>query len=133
MQKVVYVPLVRDGEKHTRSIKLLVATAFVPGRSNIFDTPINKDGNKKNNYAENLVWRPRWFAIKYSRQFLSDYKHIARGPVYLLNTEIVYKTIYDASISNGLLFIEVFRSAYSQTPVFPTEQRFRIPNSIQVR
>lgn len=132
-QGVVYVPLYEGGRNQARSVKVLVAKAFVEGETKIFDTPINKDGNKSNNQVSNLVWRPRWFAVKYSRQFLTNYIRCDNGPVYDVKTEERFETIREVGISYGLLFRDVYRSTYSETPVFPTEQVFRIPNSIHVR
>jgi hypothetical protein len=130
---VEYVPLFYDGYKHGISIKVLVAKAFVEGETKIFDTPINKDGDKRNNRVENLVWRPRWYAINYSRQFRRTYLHETAGPVYDVDTGERFETVRDAAVANGLLFKEVFRSVYSGTPVLLTNQKFRIPDSIQVR
>jgi hypothetical protein len=132
-QGIVYAPLYEDGEGYTRSIKVLVAKAFVDGEDDIFDTPINKDGNKSNNRADNIVWRPRWFAVKYSRQFLTEYANAEVGPVYEVDTEERWNTIYEVGTAFGLLFRDIFRSSYAETPVFPTGQIFRIPNAIHVR
>lgn len=132
-QGITYVPLYTPNGNVARSIKVLVAKAFVDGETKIFDTPINKDGNKSNNQADNLVWRPRWFAIKYSRQFLSIFDKELDGPVYENETDERFETIREVAITFGLLFRDVYRSSYSKTPVFPTGQVFRIPNSIHVR
>lgn len=132
-QGIVYAPLYKDDQGYTRSIKVLVARAFVNGEDDIFDTPINKDGDKSNNRSDNLVWRPRWFAVKYSRQFLGDYNNAEVGPVYDTETEERYDTIYEVGTTFGLLFRDIFRSSYAETPVFPTGQVFRIPNAIHVR
>lgn len=130
---VVYVPLWGDNMGSTRSVKVLVAKAFLEGETDVFDTPINKDGDKSNNHIDNLLWRPRWFANKYSRQFLYEYQHANDGPVFDVETEIRYDTVYIVGIMFGLLFRDVFRSAFSGTEVFPTRQIFRIPTPIQVR
>ena len=67
------VGLVRDGIQYRRSVKNLVARAFVPGETSIYDTPIQIDRDKYNLHVSNIVWRPRWFAIKYA---LQDFEYI---------------------------------------------------------
>ena len=62
---VIQVGMMRDSEQRHRSVPLLVAKAFLPEPGGAFDTPINLDGDRTNNAVENLLWRPRWFAIKY--------------------------------------------------------------------
>lgn len=131
-QGVVYVPLFEDGDQHVRSVKVLVAKAFVEGETEVFDTPINKDGNKTNNHYTNLVWRPRWFAVKYSRQFLKPQLHSDVGPVYDDINGEQYLNVYEAATANGLLIRDVFRSTFSDAPVFPTWQVFRIPGRLRV-
>lgn len=126
-QGVLYVPLYVNGEKITRAVKPLVAKTFVSGRTKIFDTAINKDGNKRNNRIDNLVWRPRWFAVKYSRQFLKEFEYSDLGPVHEKKAGDIFETIYVASVINGVLFRDVFTSCRTGCVVFPTSQIFFIP------
>lgn len=121
---IVYVPLYVNGEKITRSVKVMVANAFVDGKTKIFDTAINKDGNKMNCRADNLVWRPRWYAVKYSRQFRTEFPQAQKGPVQERVCGDIFETIYIAGVSNGLLFKEIFSSCRTGAPVFPTSQIF---------
>lgn len=121
---ILYVPLYVNGEKVTRSVKVMVAKAFVEGRTKIFDTAINKDGNKLNNRVDNLEWRPRWFAVKYSRQFLKDYDQSDKGPIHETKSGVIFETIYEAGVINGVLFRDVFVSCRTGSPVFPTSQIF---------
>lgn len=130
---VQYIPLHKKGANYTRSVKVLVARAYLEGQTKKFSTPINKDGNKSNNRVDNLAWRPLWFANKYSRQFLLPFDHEEDGPVVERATQEEYATIREAAIENGLLFRDVYRSIFSEQPVFPTKQVFMIPHSIQVR
>lgn len=115
-----------NGEYHTRSVKVLVAEAFVPGQSVIFNTPIHLDGDQKNNRADNLMWRPRWFAWKYTRQ-MSDVSEVhLRGPIRDIDTREMYLHVYEAATMNGLLFKDIWRCLYNFDfeTIFPTGQRF---------
>jgi len=67
----------------TRSVARMVAEAFVPKPDQeIFDTPIHMDGELTNCRADNLVWRPRWFAIKYHRQFRNKLFHYLQNLIF---------------------------------------------------
>lgn len=127
LQGAVKVNLVNDEGRSTRSVKVLVAESFVEGQSDMFNTPIHLDGDQRNCRADNLMWRPRWFAWKYSRQFRYPPVYLDRGPVLELESQIQYFTIYDAAIINGLLFLDVWQSiTLIKEEVFPTWQRFWI-------
>jgi len=120
------VGLVNNGRQYTRAVKVLVARAFVPGESALFNTPIQLDGYQTHCFAWNLQWRPRWFAWKYTRQFSIISEIHRRGPVYDTGTRIKYADIYEAATTNGLLIQDVWRSIHSGIAVFPTGQRFEL-------
>jgi len=113
------VGLVIDGVATSRLVKNLVAEQFVPGETDLFDTAINMDGNKMNCEAANLVWRPRWYAILYARQFNESYPNAGRGPIRNIDEDITYENVYEASVANGLLFRDVFSGCLDGEPVFP--------------
>lgn len=121
---VVKVGLVRAGKQHTRSVKVLVAEHFVTGKDEVFDTPIPLDGDRENNRADNLVWRPRWFAWEYARQFsgISDNDRI--GPLRDVDTRETYFDIVECATMNGLLFKDIRKAIAMGESVFPTFQRF---------
>lgn len=128
------VTLYRDGMKHTRSVKVLVARGFVKGYSETNDTPIQLDGNQDNVDAENLVWRPRWFAWQYTRQWtkLQDRHYI--GPIYNVDTGDIYKHAVEAAMLHGLLVRDVYMSAMSiitvrHLGVYPYWQRYAFCNT----
>lgn len=121
---IIKIGLVNDGEQQTRSVKVLVAEAFVDGRSELFDTAIHLDGNYQNVDADNLVWRPRWFAWKYARQFSELEPGSDRGPLRDVDSGRLYLDLVDASTRHGLLIHDVWKSIYLKQPTFPTWQTF---------
>ena len=123
---VIYVGLQRGRRQHCRSVPLLVAREFLPphGNSN-FDTPINLDGDKWNNRPENLMWRPRWFALKYRLQFHAPPKGF-RHPVVEIETGVTFPTSWDAAIKYGLLDLDILVATINRTFVWPTGQSFRV-------
>lgn len=123
-QGALKVNLRYNGKPNTRSVKVLVAKAFVPGRTAQFNTPLQMDGNQDNVQADNLVWRPRWFCWKYSRQLESIDRFYGVGPLVDRKTGVQYEDIATAATSNGLLPYEVQMSLVNKVPVFPTWHLF---------
>lgn len=123
---VVKVGIVRGGVQYQRSLKVLVADAFVPGRDELFNTPVLLDGNQRNCRADNIIWRPHWHAWRYAHQFstVSDNDHI--GPVRIAGTSLRYDDVYEAATMNGVLFTDVRKSIITKEPVFPTFQVFEL-------
>lgn len=121
---VAKVGLYRDHIQHTRSVKVIVAETFVEGENEKFDTPVLLDGDPRNNRADNIVWRPRWFAWKYASQFELFEKYLDKGPIRDRKSGKVYKNVVDACIENGILVREVMITLVNKTPVFPTWQVF---------
>ena len=124
---VCQVGLVKDGTQHKRSVALLVAKAFLdPPALEAFNTPIHLDGCKLNNRVDNLMWRPRWFAVRYQKQFEGW-----RGPqvphrIIEINTKMKFKSSWHAAKQFGLLDRDVAESIEHRTYVWPTYQQFRI-------
>ena len=131
------VTLSQEGYRETRSVRVLVAEAFVPKpfsmisfhKSAIPDTVIVLDGDQGNVSAYNLAWRPRWFANQYARQFKmrnypDDYYN---RPVQNLNTRDVYTNVIEAAQREGLLYHDVFRSASTGGTIYPGDLVFIFP------
>ena len=120
------VGLFKNGRQHTRSVGVLVAETFVSGRDEVSDTVVHLDGILEHNRADNLAWRPRWFAHAYSIQFgrISDNSRI--GPIRDVSTGHRYLDVYEAAVSCGLLMEDIRRSIVMEVPVFPTNQRFQM-------
>jgi hypothetical protein len=125
-QGIIQVGLVRDRVQYKRAVALLVAKAFLyPPTPSSFDTPINLDGDRSNCHAENLMWRPRWFAILYHKQFHNG-KRGFRMPVIELNSRERFPSSWEAAIKFGLLDREIMIATLNRTYVWPTYQEFRL-------
>lgn len=121
---IVYVGLMRNKVQHKRSVAVLVAKRFLaPPPNEAFDAIINLDGDRNNNFASNLNWRPDWFARKYQRQF-AYYTHTANQPIVDIDRGIEYFNVWEAASRHGLLVTAVALSLETQEPVWPTRQRF---------
>lgn len=121
---LVKIGLVRDGVQYMRGVAHLVAQAFIKEKNALFDTPMHLDNNSANNRVDNLVWRPRWFAWKYSRQFADQSSYHTQGPVLDVKAGIWYIDMLEAATAHGLLVEDVRRSIIFRKPVFPTRQIF---------
>lgn len=120
---VVHVGLTRNGVLHKRTVSLLVADAFLNSKpEEEFVTPINLDGNRFNNRVDNLIWRPRWFAVKYFQQFRKFAEKT--DPIKESGTREVFNTPWDAVTKYGLLYDDVILSMKYGRRVWPTGQRF---------
>jgi hypothetical protein len=123
---IVSVGLTKDRVQHKRAVSLLVAKAFLePHAIEAFNCPVNLDGDRFNNHARNLVWRPRWFATKYFQQFRDDHFDV-HFPIEEIDTLEKFDSPWNAAITFGLLQNDVVLSALNKVRVWPTMQRFRI-------
>ena len=108
-----------------RSVRLLVARAFVEGEDSKFNTAMLLDGNKRNLRADNIVWRPRWFAWEYTRQFNSDYTWYESGPI-IDDYGVEYETVFSAAVTNGELCVDIYQSLYDRDRrVFPFGRQYQ--------
>jgi len=123
---VQQVGLMRNGTQYHRSVPLLVAKAFILQPSGPFDTPINLDGDRSNNRVENLVWRPRWFAVKYNRQFRYPYENPIEMPLVDLKTGEISANSFECAKRYGLLEQDLVLSVLNRTYVWPTYQEFGV-------
>jgi NUMOD4 motif len=123
---VLQVGLMRDGVQHHRSVTLLVAKAHLPSVGGPFDTPINLDGDRHNNRVENLLWRPRWFAIRYNQQFRWPYENPILSPILDLKTGEVSENSLECAKRYGLLEKDVVLSILNRTYTWPKYQEFGV-------
>lgn len=127
---VPYVGLMREWRQYNRSLPLLVATAYLQPSSDIFDTPINLDGDRTNCSVDNLMWRPRWYAVLYAQQFRERYVNPVEAPVRALDTKEVFRDSLAAACRYGLLEREVVLSVLNKIPTWPTYQIFELAESL---
>lgn len=127
---IAQVGMSRGTIQHKRSVSRMVAEEFLPRPDNdAFDTPIQLDGDRYNNQVENLMWRPRWFAHLYRRQF--ERKIFAFiVPIIEVETEEVFRNSREAVMKYGLLEMHIVESHYNHVPVWPTYQQFRVAEQI---
>lgn len=108
-----------------RSVKRLVAEAFVPGETKTFNTPILLDGDNYNLRADNIAWRPRWFAWKYAHQFYFPPGWFYSGPVHDVVNGIEYDSFIEAAIATGSLVKDIRHSVFGEVvSVFPGGERY---------
>lgn len=124
---IVKISLYKNGrELVTRSVALLVANAFVEGKTDIFDTPIHIDGDRLNCRADNMMWRPRWFAVQYHRQFDSEDFYKMNVRIVDEDTGQVYESVREACMDLGLYYNDVYRSYIHGEPTRFLRRRFRL-------
>lgn len=126
---IVYVGICKRGSdglvaQHKRSVAVLVAEAFLPRPHEKFDTPIHLDGDRYNANVSNILWRPRWFAVKYAQQFQQSGPSFSR-PLELVETGEVFESSWDAATKLGLLDREIAMSVMTRCYVWPIHQHFR--------
>jgi hypothetical protein len=116
-----------EGRRFTRSVAQLVAEAFIIPPNALCDNVVVLDGDLSNLRAENLVWRPRWYAWQYRHQFGRPQPlHFQNLPVRNTQTQAVYSSVMDAGMAEGLLFIDIWRSTYTGDAIFPYEAVFEV-------
>jgi hypothetical protein len=123
---LVQVGLMKNGKQYHRSVPLLVARSFIPQPSGPFDTPINLDGDRNNNHVDNLMWRPRWFAVKYNQQFREPYANFIDEPIEDIKSGEVTENSFECAKKYGLLEDEIVLAILNNIYVWPTYQRFRV-------
>lgn len=125
-QGIVKISLYQGRELITRSVAVMVAEAFVPGQTDFFNTPIHLDGDRENCRAENLMWRPRWFAVQYHRQFNNEEFYKMDLHIEELNSGKEYYSVKDACVALGLYYNDVYRSYVHERPIPLTGEQFRL-------
>lgn len=113
-----------------RSVPLLVARAFLPAPVEPADTPIHLDGDRSNPRADNLAWRPRWFAVCYHKERAKDpYPNWTRD-IVLLDTGEVFAHPRDAAMKYGELEIDIYKSVMNRRKIFPHGHTYRFDEEV---
>lgn len=121
----VYVGLTRNRKHYNRSVPIVVLEAFSIKPSHDFNSPIHLDGDRWNNKLSNLMWRPRWFSVKYHQQFQQS-KACFEREVQNIETKKIFSSSWEAATTLGILDREIAMSVMSQTYVWPIYQHFRL-------
>ena len=122
---VPFVGLWDGGMQFKRSVPLLVARAFISQPYPAYDTPINLDGDRWNNHVNNLTWRPRWFAVKYNRQFRYEYRNRIHFQIEDTGSGEISENSLECAKRYGLLEDEIVHAINNRTYVWPTYQQFK--------
>lgn len=123
---VVWVGMMRGGVQYHRSVPRLVAKAFIPSPNEVYDTPINLNGDRRDNRVINLMWRPRWFAVKYNKQFEDPLSPRIAAPIVDLSTGEISPNSFECAVRHGLLESDLAESIWNHTFVFPTYKQFQV-------
>lgn len=101
VQGVVMVNLMREDGRHTRSLALLVAQTYLaPPKNEAYNSLIFLDGDRSNCSALNLMWRPRWYAVRYHKMFERDPIDVS---VQIDDTGEIFGTLREACVKYGLV------------------------------
>lgn len=139
---IVVVTFHEEGKAFLRAVKNLVSDTFLP-RTHIiwtpegtqdecevpdnYTTPIQVDTDQTNCRVDNLAWRPRWFAMEYTRQFREPNVRHTFGPIVEIHTEERFATLSEAARAYGLIISGtggLFQGVFYETLVMPTRQIF---------
>lgn len=121
-----YVGLMKGRKQHRRSVAQLVGQTHVPranGREN-FNALIHRDNDRTNNRADNLLWRPHWFMVRYLIQ-ASNGRVGSDIPVVEIKYQEIYPNTWDAALAFGLIEKDLIQSILNRTFTWPTFQEFR--------
>lgn len=88
----------QEGRRYTRSVRRLVAVAFL-GDPMVDDVAIPLDGDYTNNRADNLVWKPMWFAIEMKAQNRKS-TPLDHRRIRSVRTGIIYENTLDYAKRN---------------------------------
>lgn len=85
----VYTVVIRRNNKaYCRAVNRLVANAWISEEDQNY-IPMHIDYDKSNNHADNLVWKPRGFALEIVAQHKRRQKY-SSTPIRNLSTGVVY-------------------------------------------
>lgn len=121
---VLKVGLMQDGCRVTAQVAVLVAEAFLPEPPPNFDTVIHLNGDRTDCHVDNLMWRPRWFAMKYHRQRNTEELRIS-ALFEEVGTGEMFESFDEAARRYGLLDTDIHNDLNGQYAFLPENQKFR--------
>lgn len=102
----------RNTRNVARAVHRLVADAFLdPAPDDC--VPMFRDGDRTNICPENLVWKPRWFAVKWTRQGNQTHPRDLRR-VRMVRTGVIYENSLECARAIGGLEELVLLTAQSR-------------------
>lgn len=130
-QSFVMITLLdEEGKKRTRSVALLVAKAYLAKPPNeAYNSIIHLDNDRTNCSANNLMWRPRWYALLYRRMFN---EHPSNTSVLIQETGEIFGTLREACVKYGLYDKHTYIDMYNNDPCFHYNYKFKpfYPNTV---
>ena len=120
--------LIKDDRQHCRSVPLLVARAWLPlPEREDFVSPIQLDGDRSNCRVDNLMWRPRWFAICFHKERVKDpFPDWKDRQIEVRETGEIFPHPREVSVTYGVLESEVYLATTNGNAVFPQWFHYRL-------
>jgi hypothetical protein len=116
----------RDGVRHSRALSLLVANHWLPEPERYdFNTPIHLDGDRQNCRADNLMWRPRWFAVDFHKERYRLAFPDWQGKIENIETGEIFDNPREASSRYGNFEVDIYLSIVNGVSVFPQWFHYR--------
>lgn len=121
------VGLYKGGVRKKFGVNRLVASAFLaePKESH-FNSILHKDGNKDNCAASNLVWRPRWFVVKFHQEMALWDNNVPFRMVVDETSGREYSTVRDVVVAHGILYSDLINGIHNhESPLFAEGRIFK--------
>lgn len=109
--------------RKTRSVALLVAETYLPPpKYESYNSIIHLDNDRTNCSANNLMWRPRWYAMLYRRMFEEQPVNTS---VIIDETGEIFGTLREACMKYGLYDKHTYVDMLNGDRCFHYHYRFR--------
>jgi hypothetical protein len=136
-QDILFVSLRRQGKPYGRSVAKLVAEHFLePHPESHFNTVTHRDADRWNCQANNLMWRPRWFAVKYHREmdlhssrWTDSIGNWDTTPIVSDEDELAFENLWDFCHFYGVLPTTAIQSIKEETPIWPADVTARLADN----
>ncbi len=101
---------------YTRLVALLVGHAFleIPD-PDVYNSVIHLNGDRSDCRAMNLMWRPRWFGLKYHHMFTEDPVRVA---VYIPAIKKRFSSLREFCTTYGLIEKDTYMALLNHEPCF---------------